>query len=134
MSEEDITALLRWEHSNICSDGAIDGHPRGHGAFTRVLGRYVREQKIMSLETAIYKMTGLTAENVGITHRGLIAPGYFADLVLFDPEAVMDNATITNATALSSGIKKVWVNGQVVFEDQKPMDNYPGRFIERGNQ
>lgn len=134
MSEEDIASLLRWEHSNICSDGAIDGHPRGHGAFTRVLGRYVREQKLMSLETAIYKMTGLTAEHIGITQRGLITPGYFADLVLLDPETVLDNATITNATALSSGVRKVWVNGQVVYEDQKAVENYPGQFIGRGSK
>lgn len=131
MSEEDISNLLRWEHSNVCSDGAIEGHPRGHGAFTRFLGVYVRDQKIMSFEKAIYKMTGLTAKNVGIQNRGLIARGYYADLVLFDPNTVRDNATITNATALSTGIIKVWVNGKVVFQDQKAVNNYPGRFVER---
>ncbi len=131
MSEEDISNLLRWEHSNVCSDGAIEGHPRGHGAFTRFLGRYVREQKLMPLEKAIYKMTGLTAQHIGIQGRGLIARGYYADLVLFDPNTVLDNATITNATALSTGIIKVWVNGKVVFQDQKPVNNYPGHFVER---
>jgi len=131
MSEEDIATFLQWEHSNICSDGAIEGHPRGHGAFTRLLGKYVREQKLMSLEEAIHKMTGLTAEHIGIKQRGLIQRNFFADLVLFDPSTVIDNATITDATALSTGILKVWVNGQVVYENQSSVKNYPGRFVSR---
>lgn len=131
MSEDDISAFMKWEHSNICSDGAIEGHPRGHGAFTRVLGRYVREQKLMPLETAIHKMTGLTAENLGITGRGLVIPGYYADLVLFDPGTVVDNATIQNANTLSTGIISVWVNGKVVFQNGGAVSNYPGRFVMR---
>ena len=131
MSEEDITKLLQWKNSNVCSDGAIDGHPRGHGAFTRVLGRYVREQKIMPLEEAVYKMTGLTAEHLGIPGRGLIVPGYYADLVLFDPDKVIDKATITQATALSSGISAVWVNGKLVFQEGAPVLNFPGQFVSR---
>ncbi|MBA4055700.1 MAG: serine hydrolase, partial [Marivirga sp.] len=133
MSEKDIIAFLQWPNSNICSDGSLGGHPRGYGAFARVLGRYVRDQKILPLETAIYKMTGLTAEHVGITRRGIITRGYYADLVLFNPETVKDNATITNPDALSDGIEMVWVNGKVVYKDKKPIENYPGRFISRGN-
>ncbi|NRB47117.1 MAG: amidohydrolase family protein [Saprospiraceae bacterium] len=114
MSEEDISNFLRWEHTSICSDGAMSGHPRGHGAFTRVLGRYVREKGVLSLPSAIHKMTALPAEKLGIRNRGLITPGYFADLVLFKPETVMDNASIQSPTARSTGIEKVWVNGQVV--------------------
>jgi len=133
MSEVDISNFLNWEHTNICSDGAMSGHPRGHGAFTRVLGKYVRDQKLMPLERAIYKMTGLAAEHLGIESRGLIAPGYFADLVLFDPATVNDNATITNSTALSTGVHQVWVNGKRVYSDQKAMPEYPGRFVKRGN-
>ena len=131
MSETDISNFLRWEHANVCSDGSMQGHPRGHGAFTRVLGRYVREQKIMSLETAIYKMTGLTAEHIGISQRGLIAPGYFADLVLFDPATVIDYATIANPKALSAGIEQVWVNGQLVYDQQKALPAFPGRFVRK---
>jgi N-acyl-D-aspartate/D-glutamate deacylase len=131
MSEEDIINFLRWEHSSICSDGSMGGHPRGHGAFTRVLGRYVREQKVLPLETAIYKMTGLAAENLGIKNRGLILPGYFADLVLFNPDTVTDNATIENPKALSTGIEKVWVNGQVVYENQKAVANFSGVVVKR---
>jgi len=133
MSETDISNFIKWPYANICSDGTMSGHPRGHGAFTRVLGRYVREQKLLPLETAIQKMTSLAAENVGIKNRGLIAPGYFADLVLFDPETVIDKATIENPTALSDGIDQVWVNGKVVYKDKKAVPNLPGRFIKRGN-
>lgn len=131
MSEADIKNFLLWEHSSICSDGSIDGHPRGHGAFTRVLGRYVREQKLMPLEKAVYKMTGLPAQNLGIRERGLIQPGYYADLVLFNPEAVKDNATIENPTSLSDGVEMVWVNGKPVYQNQRAVNNYPGILVKR---
>ena len=134
MAEEDVTNFLTWPNSNIGSDGSIGGHPRGHGTFTRVLGKYVREKKIMSIETAIYKMTGLTAEHIGIRKRGLIQPGYYADLVLFDPVTVNDNATISNPTALSDGIEKVWVNGKLVFSEKAATKVYPGMFVKRGTQ
>jgi N-acyl-D-aspartate/D-glutamate deacylase len=78
-------------------------------------------------------MTSLAAENSGITNRGLIAPGYFADLVLFDPATVNDNATIENPKALSTGILNVWVNGKLVYKNQKSIPNFPGTFIKRGN-
>ncbi len=131
MMEEDVANLLAWGQTNICSDGADGGHPRGYGAFTRVLGKYVREKKVMTLETAIYKMTGLTAEHLGITNRGIIAPAYFADLVLFDPATVNDLSTINNPKALSEGIVMVWVNGKVVYQDKSPTHVYPGVFIAR---
>ncbi len=131
MSETDISSFLKWPHSNLCSDGSIDGHPRGHGAFTRTLGRYVRDQKLMPLETAIQKMTSLAAEHVGIKYRGQITAGYYADLVLFDPETIRDNATITDPKALSTGIEAVWVNGKLVYQNQKAVPNYPGVFIKR---
>ncbi|MBL7806608.1 MAG: serine hydrolase [Saprospiraceae bacterium] len=131
MLEEDVANILAWAHTNICSDGANGGHPRGYGSFTRVLGMYVREQKIMSLETAIQKMTSLAAAHVGIANRGILAPGYAADLVLFDPATVKDNASVQNPRALSDGILKVWVNGHCVYEDQKATKWYPGKFVGR---
>ncbi len=131
MTDEDIIKLLSWANTNICSDGGDGGHPRSHGAFTRVLGYYVRERKIMSFENAIYKMTALAAEHVGIANRGLIAPGYYADLVLLDPATVKDNATIQNPTALSDGIFKVWVNGKIVYENKQTTHQYPGMFVKR---
>ena len=131
MDEPDLESFLAWPHTNICSDGSWGGHPRGYGAFTRVLGRYVRERKIMSLETAVFKMTGLAAEHLGIDDRGIIAPGYCADLVLFDPATVQDNATVQHPDAISTGIEKVWVNGKTVFENRKTTGALPGIFIKR---
>ncbi len=131
MEEKDVANFLAWPQTNICSDGSSGGHPRGYGSFTRVLGRYVREQKIMPLETAIYKMTGLTAEHLGITDRGIIAPGNYADLVLFNPETVIDNADIKDGKALSTGIEMVWVNGQLVFQAQKPTGKFPGMLVKK---
>lgn len=133
MADADVVSFLQWPHSNICSDGSNGGHPRGYGAFTRVLGKYVREQKIMPLETAVYKMTGLTAEHLGITQRGLVARGYYADLVMFDPATVIDRATIQEPQKLSEGIKIVWVNGKVVYKDQQAIPNFPGTFVMRGS-
>ena len=131
MAEEDISALLAWPHTNVCSDGANGGHPRGYGSFARILNRYVKEKKIMSWEAAINKMTGLAAENTGIKNRGIIAPGYFADLVLIDTETVKDNSSIQNSKALSDGIKKVWVNGVLVYQDKTFFKKYPGEFVGR---
>jgi N-acyl-D-aspartate/D-glutamate deacylase/CubicO group peptidase (beta-lactamase class C family) len=131
MSDSDVIDFLKWNYTNVCSDGSGGGHPRGYGAFTRVLGRYVREKKIMPLETAIYKMTGLTAEHLGITDRGLIMPHYYADLVLFDPATVIDNSTFTDSKALSSGIAMVWVNGKLVYQDKQATHEHPGMFVAR---
>lgn len=131
MLDDDVINFLKWNYTNVCSDGADGGHPRGYGAFTRMLGRYVRDKKIMPLETAVYKMTGLTAEHLGIRDRGLAVPSYYADLVLFDPATVKDNSTMTSSKALSSGIEIVWVNGKIVYQNQKATNIYPGVFISR---
>src|SRR5690606_25488672 len=103
MSEDDIAHFLKWEHTNVCSDGAPGGHPRAFGSFPRVLGYYSREKRLLPLETAVYKMTGLTAQHLGISDRGIIAPFNYADLVLFNPAIVKDNATMKDPTALSTG-------------------------------
>lgn len=134
MDDPDVANFLAWPHTNICSDGSNSGHPRGYGAFPRVLARYVREQKIMSLETAIQKMTSLTAEHLGLQNRGLIAPGYYADLVLLNPTTVQDNARIGDGTALSTGIEAVWVAGQLVYQNQKATGAYPGVLIRRAGK
>ena len=132
MSEADVAALTKWPFANICSDGmSTGGHPRGFGAFPRVLGRYVREQQVLSLEEAVRKMTSLSAANVGIAERGVIKPGYFADLVLFDPGVVIDRSTTAVATAPSEGIHTVVVNGRVVFRNGKPTETYTGRVLRR---
>lgn len=132
MSEGDVAKLIAWEHANICSDGALGGaHPRGFGAFTRVLGQYVREQKVLALEEAIRKMTSLGAAHVGIERRGTIAVGQYADLVLFDPATVIDRATPAEPHLVSEGIQRVWVNGKVVWAEGKTVASRSGRVIRR---
>ena len=135
MSESDIDKLLHWKHSNICSDGASYGrHPRGFGAFTRILGKYVREKKIYTLTEAINRMTALSAEHLGINKRGIIKPGNYADLVLFDPEMADDRATISDPQAVSTGIVHVMVNGKTVYINGKTTAQHPGKVIRRGDQ
>jgi N-acyl-D-aspartate/D-glutamate deacylase len=126
MNENDVVDFIQWPYANICSDGNAGGHPRGYGAFTRVLGKYVREKKLMPLETAIYKMTGMTADFLAIKDRGVIAVGKKADMVLLNPATVNDNATINNSKLLSTGIETVWVNGQIVYKAQKATGKLPG--------
>lgn len=131
MVDEDVRSLLAWQHTNICSDGSIGGHPRAFGSFTRVLGHYVREKKLLSMEEAVRKMTLLAAEHIGVANRGKIAPGYFADLVLLDPATVKDRSSIQDPAALSDGIERVWVNGEMVYQNKQSTRRYPGMFIER---
>ena len=132
MIEDDIQVLMSWPHTNICTDGAFDDlHPRARGSFPRVLGRYVREQKLMTLEEAVHKMTGLTAEHMGFDDRGVIRVGAIADLVLFDPLTVIDRATPDTPELLSDGIAVVWVGGQQVFARGEPGDARPGQIIRR---
>jgi len=132
MAEPDIDRLLQWPFANIGSDGELAGrHPRGYGTFPRVLGRYVREQRLLPLEEAIRRMTSLAARNVGLVGRGVIAAGAAADLVLFDPELVADRATIESPQALAAGIRSVWVNGELVYEEGRPTGRRPGRALRR---
>jgi N-acyl-D-amino-acid deacylase len=135
MDERDIARLVAWPHTNICSDGELAGrHPRGFGAFPRVLRQYVREQGTMTLPEAVRKMTELSAAHVGIRERGRIAPGYFADLVLFDPTTVGDRATPTAPREQSVGIHTVWVNGDVVYQNGRVTGRHPGRVLRRPNR
>lgn len=132
MSSADVAKLIAWPHSNICSDGALnDGHPRGAGAFTRVLRMYVRESGTLTLEEAVRKMSAAAAEHVGIRDRGRIEAGAFADLLLFDPATVADHATTKDPHAISTGIRKVWVNGVVVLEDGRPTGAHSGQAVKR---
>ena len=131
MTENDVRNFIAWPLSVICSDGGNGGHPRGYGTFTRVLYEYVSKQPLLKVETAVYKMTGLTAQHLGIQKRGVIAPGYIADLVLLDMEKVKDHATIENGKALSEGIDQVWIGGQVTWKNQKATGNLPGVFIAK---
>jgi len=132
MVEPDVERIMKWPHANLSTDGALNGpHPRGFGAFPRFLGLYVRERKVMSLEEAIHRMTALAAAHMGITDRGRLTPGAYADLVLFDPATVMDRATPREPHLTSVGIERVWVNGLEVYADGTPTGARPGKTIER---
>jgi N-acyl-D-amino-acid deacylase len=132
MEEADIESIMAWPHTVIGSDGELAGvHPRGFGAFTRYLGHYIRDRQVLSLEEGVRRMTSLSAQQVGIDERGLIEVGRFADLVLFDPETVMDKSSIKTPHVPSVGIEKVWVNGQLVFADGDVTGNLPGQVIRR---
>jgi N-acyl-D-amino-acid deacylase len=132
MDERDIVDLYRWPFTNVCSDGALEGaHPRGFGAFPRVLSRYVREQHVLTLEEGVRRMTSLAAANMGLADRGVIGPGMPADLVLFDFARINDRATVSDPHALSVGVKFVWVNGEAVYEDGKTTGKFPGRVLRR---
>jgi N-acyl-D-amino-acid deacylase len=132
MREQDIAKLITWPHSNICTDGGIvDRHPRAYGSYPRVLGRYVREQELLTLEEAVHKMSGLAAAHMGFTDRGLIREGMAADLVLFDPATVIDRATPLEPDRLSVGISRVWVGGETVFADGAATAARPGRAVRR---
>lgn len=127
MRADDVARLIAWPHSNISSDGILfDRHPRGAGSFTRILRQFVREEHLLTLEEAVHKMTGAAAEHMGISDRGVIRPGAWADLLLFDPATVADRATSAEPSALSVGIALVWVNGEVVLEDGRPTGLRPG--------
>jgi len=132
MDETDIKKLMSWPQANICSDGSsFGGHPRGFGAFTKVLGHYTGEEKTFTLQEAIYKMTGLSAEHMGMKRRGFIRKGYYADLVLFDSNKVSDKATVAEPHKISEGIEIVWVNGKQVFNHGKTTGIFPGAIIKR---
>ena len=132
MAEPDIAKILAWPHSNVCSDGMLDGpHPRGFGAFSRILAKYVREDHVLTLEDAVRKMTNLAAEHAGLQRRGKIAPGNYADLVLFDPATVQDRSTPKEPHLTSTGISHVWVNGQSVWRDGRVTGERPGRVLKR---
>ena len=132
MQNADIAKLLLWSETNICTDGGIvNRHPRSRGSFPRVLGRYVREQQLLPLEQAVQKMTGLSARNMGFADRGLIKEGLVADLVLFDPETVIDRATPQQPELLSIGITSVWVAGELAYDDGQATGSRTGQVIRR---
>jgi N-acyl-D-amino-acid deacylase len=106
-------------------------HPRLWGTFPRVLGHYVRDVKLFSLEEAVRRMTALPAAQFGLTNRGVLREGAYADLVLFDPATVADRATFEQPTLPAAGIAQVFVNGRSVWSDGAATGNRPGRALRR---
>ena len=134
MHEDDVRRVLQHPACMIGSDGLPNDprpHPRLWGTFPRVLGHYVRDEPLFSLETAIHKMTGLSASLFRIPGRGQIRPGSFADLVVFDPAEIRDNATYQNPCEPATGIDYVLVNGRCVLQKGKETGIRSGRFISR---
>ena len=137
MNEQDVQAAMKhwWVAVNTDAGGvAPDGplgaqstHPRAYGSFTRILGRYVRDQRVMTLEYAVRKMTSLAAQRVGLTDRGLVRPGMYADITVFNPATVIDRATFERPHQTSVGIEYVLVNGEVVLRKGQLTDARPGR-------
>jgi len=130
--EDDLIALLLHPFAMIGSDGLLLGgsvHPRTYGTFARVLQRYVREKRLLSLEEAIRKMTSFPAARLRIADRGLVKVGMRADLVVFDPDAVTERATFERPCQLASGFSHVAVNGQLVLDDGQHTGATPGRAL-----
>jgi len=134
MDEADVERIMAHPETMIGSDGLPHDtfpHPRLWGAFPRVLGHYTRDRKIFSLETAIYKMTGLPATKFGLNNRGRIAVGYAADLVVFDPEHVRDCATFADPKRPAAGIQRVYVNGVASWRNGAPTGAHAGQVVRR---
>jgi N-acyl-D-amino-acid deacylase len=134
MDEADVRQILSYPHTMIGSDGLPHDshpHPRLWGSFPRVLGHYAREVGLFPMEEAIRRMTSLPAERFGLTGRGRLKQSYAADLVLFDPQRVVDRATFENPKQVSEGIVAVWVNGTAVWRNGKSTGARPGRALRR---
>ncbi|MBV8167167.1 MAG: D-aminoacylase [Alphaproteobacteria bacterium] len=137
MQEADVQRILQSPHAMVGSDGLphdVFPHPRLWGTFPRVLGHYARDIGLFPLHEAVHKMTGLTAQNFGLKDRGVLRVGAFADLVLFDPETVIDRATFEQPTQPAAGIELVLVNGQPVWRDGAATGTRPGRALRRRDQ
>ncbi len=104
-------------------------HPRAYGNFARLLGRYVRDEGVIPLEEAVRRLTGLPAETLGLRERGLLQPGFHADVVVFDPGAVADHSTFQDPHRYATGVVHVWVNGEAVVRDGEHTGATPGRVV-----
>jgi N-acyl-D-aspartate/D-glutamate deacylase len=135
MDEADIERIMRHPLAMIETDGDPVAyghgfpHPRSYGAFPRVLARYVRERKILTLEEAIRRMTSLAADQIGQSERGRIREGAFADITVFDPERIEDRATYLDPHRYAVGIEHVIVNGVPVIRDGSFTGERPGRVV-----
>jgi N-acyl-D-amino-acid deacylase len=136
MSEDDVRRILSHPATMVGSDGLPNDplpHPRLWGAFPRVLGHYARDTALIPLEEAVRKMTSLSARRFGLTERGEVKVGYYADLVVFDPERVRDAATFAEPQQAADGIDAVWVNGVLTYREQAVTGARAGRFVARGS-
>jgi N-acyl-D-aspartate/D-glutamate deacylase len=140
MDEEDVKTVISNPLSAIGSDSwsvaPIAGgkpHPRTYGTFPRVLGKYVREDNLLTLESAIRKMTSLPANKIGLKDRGMLKEGYYADIVIFDSDKIIDKATYANPCQYPEGIKYVIVNGEIVVDNGKITGRRSGKILKKEN-
>jgi N-acyl-D-amino-acid deacylase len=134
MDEQDVRRILRFEHTMIGSDGLPHDaapHPRLWGTFPRVLGHYARDLGLFSLESAVHKMTGLTANTFGLADRGVLKQGFAADIVVFDENEIDEAASFAKPIQRAKGIDTVIVNGAVVWREGKPTGRRPGQVLAR---
>ena len=139
MSEDNVRRQIQLPWMSFGSDAASQSaegiflksgsHPRTYGNFARLLGRYVRDEKLISLEQAVYRLTTLPATNLGIAERGALKPGYYADVVIFDPATIADHATFEKPHQYATGVRDVFVNGAAVLKDGEPTGATPGRAV-----
>ncbi len=139
MSEENVKLQLQQPWNKVSTDaGGLDPawakehgpvHPRAYGTYPRVLGKYVREEKVITLEDAIRKMTSAVADRLSLRDRGALRTGSYADVVIFDPETIGDRATFADPHQLSVGVRDVWVNGKCVVKDGDHTGAKPGQFV-----
>ncbi|MEP6701545.1 MAG: D-aminoacylase [Betaproteobacteria bacterium] len=135
MREDDVQRVLKFEATMIGSDGLPHDkhpHPRLWGTFPRVLGHYSRDQKLFPLEEAVHRMTGLSARQFNLHGRGKVAAGQVADLVVFDPDTVIDRSTFAEPMLPADGIDRVIVNGTITYQDRQATGERAGRFLRRG--
>lgn len=140
MDAADIERFLLYPHTMINSDGDLavtrekHYHPRTYGSFPRVLSTYVRARGVLSLEQAVHKMTGQSAHRLGLQERGVIQPGNFADLVIFDDKTITDHATFLEPHQYSSGVKHLLINGRLVLRDEQLTSALPGQVLKHQRQ
>jgi N-acyl-D-amino-acid deacylase len=140
MSEENVQRQIKLPWISFGSDAGSytisepftlsNTHPRAYGNFARVIGKYVRDEKVIPMEEAIRKLTSLPADQLGIKNRGILKEGYFADIVIFDPDKVRDHATFDDPHQYSTGMIHVLVNGEQVLRDGEHTGAFPGRFVK----
>jgi len=104
-------------------------HPRAYGSFARVLGKYVREESVLSLQEAVRRLAALPAENLRLKNRGRLLPGYYADVVVFDPDTIQDHATFVRPHQYATGVSHVLVNGVPVLQEGEHTGATPGRVV-----
>lgn len=133
INEEDIKKIIQHPAGTLGTDGLLGGkpHPRAYGSFPRVLGRYVREQKVLPLEQMIRRFTSQPARIIGLQDRGILREGFAADIVIFDPDTIIDQATFENPRQYNIGIDKVIVNGEIVIDGDQAFRKSVGKVFRR---